>query len=55
MTFEVNTGQIRQHANAVGGIQGNLRAMSDATVTMLRSRADRFGLCHTSPYRSLVV
>lgn len=30
MTFEVNTGQIRQHANAVGGIQGNLRAMSDA-------------------------
>src|ERR671919_830528 len=29
--------------------------MSDATVTMLRSRADRFGLCHTSPYRSSVV
>lgn len=30
MTFQVDTGQIRQHANAVGGIQSNLRAMSDA-------------------------
>lgn len=30
MTFNVDTEQIRTHATAVGGIQGNLRAMSDA-------------------------
>lgn len=30
MTFNVDTEQIRTHATAVGGIQGNLGAMSDA-------------------------
>lgn len=30
MTYHVDTGQIREHANAVGGVEGNLRAMSDA-------------------------
>lgn len=30
MTFDVNTEQIRTHATAVGGIQGNLGVMSDA-------------------------
>jgi hypothetical protein len=30
MTFHVDTGQIRTHANAVGGVQANLGAMSDA-------------------------
>ena len=30
MTFNVDTGQIRTHANAVGGVEGNLSVMSDA-------------------------
>ena len=30
MTFNVDTEQIRTHATAVGGVQGNLAAMSDA-------------------------
>ena len=30
MTFDVNTEQIRTHATSVGGVQGNLGAMSDA-------------------------